>query len=101
AAAAFGLPFVASGNATGFLDAKGVRDIVSGLVVLGLLITGQKFALGLFLLIAALIPLGDMTIVLTHGGSPATAFGVHGATAAFLIFVGAGILWRGRSARYA
>jgi hypothetical protein len=97
AAAGFGLPVGTAGRAIGFLDAKGVRDIVSGLVTLSLLFSGQKLGLGIFLLVAALIPLGDMSIVLAHDGPAATAFGVHGATAALLVLVGGGLIWRNRS----
>ena len=41
--------------------------------------------LGWFILIATVIPLTDMAIVLKHGGTKATAFGIHGATAVFMI----------------
>jgi hypothetical protein len=64
---------------------------------LSLLFSGQKLGLGIFLLVAALIPLGDMSIVLAHDGPAATAFGVHGATAALLVLVGGGLIWRNRS----
>jgi len=94
AAAGFGVPVDPAGNIGAFLDAKGVRDIVSGLVVLALMLTRQKFALGLFLVVAALIPLGDMAIVLTHGGQASVAFGIHLSTAIMLVIVGFGIIWR-------
>jgi hypothetical protein len=43
---------------------------------------GQRKILGWVLLIDAIIPLGDMSPVLTHGGSAVTALSIHGATAA-------------------
>ena len=61
---------------------KGFRDISSGLVPLALLALGQRRALGWALAAEALVPLGDMTTVLTHDGSTATALRIHGATAA-------------------
>ena len=89
AADGFGVPAVDGAKA--YLSAKGVRDIVSGLVVITLLIARQRLALGLFLMVAALIPVGDMVIVLRNKGRAAVAFGVHGATAVLLVLVGLGI----------
>ena len=37
------------------------------------------------MLIQALIPVGDMTLILVSKGSTKTAFGVHGLTAALMI----------------
>ena len=101
AAKGYGLPVIVEGDALGFLFAKGVRDIVPGLVVIVLLLADQKMAAGLFLLVAALIPIGDMAIVLHQGGPPAIAFGVHGATAVLLLVVGAGLVLRNRSPAHA
>lgn len=61
-----------------------------GLIVLTLLMLGQRRALGWLALIATLIPLGDAVIVLSYGGSPAAGYGVHGVTA--LAVAVAGIL---------
>lgn len=72
----------------------------SGLVVLAAMATGSRRALGWVLLAAAVTPVGDMLIVLTSGGLPATAFGVHGATAAVVAPAGILVL-RGASARRA
>lgn len=68
-----------------YLSAKGARDIASGLVVLAVLATGQRRALGWALLAAASTPVADMLIVLRNGGTRAVAFGIHGLTAAVLI----------------
>ena len=43
----------------------------------------------------AFIPVGDMVIVLSQGGPPATALGIHGLTAV-VVLVGAGLLLRER-----
>ena len=41
--------------------------------------------LGIVLLLEAITPLGDMSIVLAGRGSARTAFGVHGLSAAVII----------------
>ncbi|MFI6445803.1 DUF4267 domain-containing protein [Kitasatospora sp. NPDC050543] len=88
----FGLPAWPHGDGDGFLNLKGIRDLVSGLVPLALLATGQRRALGWALLLEALTPLGDAVIVLSHGGSAATAYGVHGLTAAVVLTTAALLL---------
>ena len=88
AATAFGVPATAE-NA--YLSVKGVRDIASGLFI-GLLIWhGQPTLLGWFMLLGTLIPIGDGFIVLRHHGPRLAAFGIHWATAAFML-VSAGLL---------
>ncbi|WAL65977.1 DUF4267 domain-containing protein [Amycolatopsis cynarae] len=84
----FGLPSWPSGDGGGFLILKGIRDIVSGLVLSVLLLTGHRRALGWVLLVEALTPFGDMTNVLAHGGSATVAFSVHGLTAALVVVTG-------------
>ena len=73
------------GNAGAYLSVKGVRDIVSGLIAVILLAARMPHVLGWFELAASVIPIGDAIIVLRHGGPPAIAYGVHGATAAVLL----------------
>ena len=41
---------------------------------------------------ASCIPIGDAVIVLQNGGTRATAFGIHGATAAVMLAVSATLL---------
>lgn len=85
-ARSFGLPYPEGGaSIPWWLRLKGTRDIVSGLIVLAVLAFGTPFILGLVLAIAALIPLGDMTLVLSAKGSTATALSVHGLTALVMI----------------
>jgi hypothetical protein len=82
----FGLPLPEEGrNIVWWLRLKGSRDIVSGLVVLALISWASSFLLGVILLIEALIPLGDMLLIVAARGSTKTAFGVHGLTAALMI----------------
>ncbi|WP_206686083.1 DUF4267 domain-containing protein [Kribbella qitaiheensis] len=56
---------------------KGIRDVVLALVLGILLATGHRRALGWVLLVEAFAAYGDMTTVLAHHGSVATALGVH------------------------
>lgn len=97
ATTSFGLPLPEQGpNIDWWLRLKGVRDVVSGLVVLALTAWGQPHLLGMVLLIEALIPLGDMSLILAAKGSVKRALGIHGVTAMVmalgalpLIFTGA------------
>jgi hypothetical protein len=82
----FGLPLPAVGASTDWwLRLKGVRDVVSGLVVLALLKWSSLHIVGIALLVQALTPLGDMSTVLAGKGSVKHAFGIHGLTAALMI----------------
>lgn len=85
----FGLRPPASDDATrGWLRLKGIRDAASGLVVLVLLLTASRHTLGTVLLALAIIPLGDMSIILASRGSRAKAFSIHGLTCAVMVVVG-------------
>ncbi len=91
----FGLPLPEDGrNIVWWLRLKGTRDIASGLVVLGLMVWGTSFLLGVVLLIEAIIPAGDMSLVLAAKGSAKTALGVHGLTAALMIAAALPLLLR-------
>jgi hypothetical protein len=86
AASGFGLPLPEAGpNIAWWLRLKGVRDVVSGLVVLALLTWSSTRIVGIALLVQALTPLGDMSTVLGAKGSVKHAFGMHGLTAALMI----------------
>jgi hypothetical protein len=92
AAAAYGVavrPDV--GGASAFLAVKAVRDIGSGLITFALLFGAGPAALGWFMLAAAVIPVGDMLIVLRYQGPKAVAYGIHGATAVVMVVI-AGLL---------
>ncbi|MFD0350229.1 DUF4267 domain-containing protein [Kitasatospora aburaviensis] len=94
----FGLPEWPHGEAAAFFDVKGVRDISTGIGVLALLATGHRRALGWLLLADALVPLDDAINVLSHHGSAAAAYGIHGATAAAVALTGALLLTERRRA---
>ena len=89
AAAAYGVPAGVEPHSRAYLSAKGIRDIASGLFVAMLMAVGSVHALGLFMLIATIIPIADATIVLHHGGSRTVAFGVHGGTAVAMLIISA------------
>ncbi|MBE7216839.1 MAG: DUF4267 domain-containing protein [Caulobacteraceae bacterium] len=91
--ASFGLPLPADVHgARWWLRPKGVRDIVSGLVVIAVVFAGDRHLLGLVLMVEALIPLGDMATVLLGKGRVPTALGVHGLTALVMLAAAAGLL---------
>jgi hypothetical protein len=82
----FGLPLPEDGpNVAWWLRLKGIRDIVSGLVVLTFMMWGVPHAVGLILLVYALIPAGDMLTILAAKGSTRRALGIHGCTAVVMI----------------
>ena len=82
----FGLPLPEEGaNIAWWLRLKGTRDIVSGLVVLALMVWGEPRMVGIVLLIEAMIPVGDMSVVLAAKGSVKRAFGIHALTAVLMI----------------
>ena len=83
-AAGFGLPANPAPDARGWWQVKGIRDVTSGLLVIVFTFAARdQLALLVFLL--AVIPLGDMWIVLSNGGDRKAAFAIHGATALALI----------------
>ncbi|PUB27919.1 uncharacterized protein DUF4267 [Promicromonospora sp. AC04] len=89
AAAGYGVPAT---HDRAYLEIKGLRDAVFGIVGLVLLIFVGTRAEAWFMLAVALAPLGDCLIVLRHGGTKAVAFGVHFATAV-VVLVSAGLLF--------
>jgi hypothetical protein len=84
AAAGYGVPAKEDGDAA-YLTIKGLRDGAYGLVGLALLAFAGAHAAAWFMLVVALVPLGDTWIVLRNGGSKATAFGIHFATAVTIL----------------
>lgn len=91
AAAGYGVPARAGGDSA-YLTIKGLRDGIYALVGLALLAFASAHAEAWFMLIVALVPLGDTLIVLRHGGTRATAFGIH-FTTALLVLLSAGLLF--------
>jgi len=87
----FGLkPPASDADTRAWLRPKGIRDVVAGLVVLTMMLTADARIVGVVLLVEAIIPLGDMSIVLGSGGSKSRALSIHGVTCAVMLVVG---LW--------
>ena len=85
----FGLkPPAPDADTRAWLRLKGIRDIVSGLVVLTMMLAADRRSVGIALIVFAIIPLGDMSIVLGSGGSKSRAFSIHGVTCAVMLVVG-------------
>ena len=82
----FGLPLPEEGaNVAWWLRLKGVRDIAAGLVVLAFMAWGGPRAVGVAVLVQAIIPIGDMSLILAAKGSTRLALGMHGLTAVVMI----------------
>ncbi|GAA1303129.1 membrane protein [Planotetraspora silvatica] len=90
-AAGYGVPAKENGDAA-YLTIKGLRDLTYGLLGLALLAFVSARAEAWYMLIVALVPLGDTLIVLRHGGTKAVAFGIHFATAV-VVLISAALLF--------
>ncbi len=85
----FGLkPPASDADTRAWLRLKGIRDVGCGLLVLTLMLTVDSRSLGIVLLALAIIPFGDMSIILMSGGSKSKAFSIHGLTCAVMLIVG-------------
>jgi hypothetical protein len=85
----FGLkPPASDPDTRAWLRLKGIRDVGSGLVLLTMMLTTDRRSVGIALIVFAIIPLGDMSIVLGSGGSKSRAFSIHGVTCAVMLVVG-------------
>ena len=91
----FGLPPPEAGaNVVWWLRLKGVRDIASGLTVLALMAWGGSRVVGIVLLVEAIIPVGDMLLILAAKGSARSAFGIHGFTSLLMILAAVPLIMR-------
>jgi hypothetical protein len=85
----FGLkPPASDADTQAWLRLKGIRDVAAGLVVLSLMLFANRRLVGTALLVEAIVPFGDMSIILGSGGRKATALSVHGVTCAAMVVVG-------------
>ncbi|WP_261567504.1 DUF4267 domain-containing protein [Frankia gtarii] len=92
AAAAFGVAVPPDiGQADAYFAVKGIRDIASGLVPIALILASTQHAVGWFMLMITVVPIGDALIVLRHQGPKVTAYAIHGLTAVLLLIT-AGLL---------
>src|ERR1700693_651465 len=70
----FGLkPPASDADTRSWLRLKGIRDVASGLVVLTMMLTADRRSVGIALIVFAIIPLGDMSIVLGLTCTPKSA----------------------------
>src|SRR4051812_42704771 len=91
----FGLPEWPDGALAAWLNIKGIRDVAVGAAALVLLVTAGPHAMAWYLLVGAVVPIGDAVTVLRYGGSKILAFAMHGATAAVVAAVAAVLLLAG------
>ena len=85
----FGLkPPAPDADTRAWLRLKGIRDVVSGLVVLTMMLAADSQTVAVALLVEATIPFGDMSIILSSGGSKSKALSIHGVTCAGMLVVG-------------
>jgi Domain of unknown function (DUF4267) len=85
----FGLkPPASDADTRAWLRLKGIRDLAAGLLVLTMMLTADRRLVGIALLVFAIIPLGDMSIILGSAGSKSRAFSIHGVTCAVMLVVG-------------
>ena len=95
AAAELGVVVVTDARWNAFLSAKAVRDIASGLFIAILMLARSTHLLGWFMIAATIIPVTDAATVLSHGGTRATAYGIHGLTAIVMVLISAFLLLGG------
>jgi hypothetical protein len=89
----FGLPLPGDdAQIAWWLRLKGVRDIAAGLLVLAFMMWGAPGAVGIVLLVEAVIPLGDMLVILAAKGSTKSALSMHGLTAAIMLLISAPLI---------
>jgi len=87
----FGLkPPASDADTRAWLRPKGIRDVAAGLVVLTMMLAADTRSVGIVLLVEAIIPFGDMSIILASGGSKSRALSIHGVTCVVMLAVG---LW--------
>jgi hypothetical protein len=85
----FGLkPPASDADTRAWLRPKGIRDVAAGLIVLAMMLTADWRLVGIAPLVEAVIPFGDMSIILGSGGSRLRAFSVHGVTCAVMLVAG-------------
>ncbi|SEW25007.1 DUF4267 domain-containing protein [Chitinophaga arvensicola] len=61
----FGISVPVNGNFS-FHYIKGIRDLFTGIVILGVLWTGERRALGVVMLAGAMVPVVDFSLVLNY-----------------------------------
>lgn len=80
----FGLPTSLAPQDRGWWQVKGIRDLATGVLVIVFTFAARD-SLALLVGLLAVVPAGDMLIVLRNGGSRRAALAIHGLTAVALI----------------
>src|SRR5258708_20242084 len=84
----FGLkPPASDADTRAWLRLKGIRDAVFGLVVLTMMLIADGRLVGIAVLVEAIVPLGDMSIILGSGGSKSRPFSIHAVTSLVILVV--------------
>ena len=91
----FGLPAWPEATLAAWLNIKGIRDVAMGVALLVLLATVGPHAMSWYLLVSAIVPIGDAVIVLRYRGSKVLALAMHGGTAAVIVVLAAVLLLAG------
>ena len=81
-------PPASDADTRAWLRPKGIRDVAAGLIVLTMMLVADRRLVGTTLLVFAIIPFGDMSIILGSGGRKVTAFSVHGVTCVVMLVAG-------------
>jgi len=82
----FGIPFGQTKEVIAYGWIKGIRDIFSGIVVLGFLILRQPRATAFAFGSAIIIPVSDcLTVLAVNGPKDVTHLMIHGLTAVYMI----------------
>jgi hypothetical protein len=85
ASAGFGIP-ITDPSAFPFMWIKGIRDIFAGVVVLVLLLRGDRRTIAIVYSIAVFIAIGDGFVILKHLGFAPPIF-IHWGTATYMAIV--------------
>ena len=91
-AAIFGLP-EPEGAGIGYVPAIGIRDIAFGLYILALAWFSSRRAVGIVLALTALIPVGDILVLVGHTGlSSPWHLALHGVSGLYMAAAAAWVL---------
>lgn len=91
-AVGFGLPVLPAEDARGWWQVKGIRDLGIGVLVIVVSLASSS-ALGLVMLVLALIPVGDAAIILGNKGNRSAVIWIHGMTAVAMVVAAALLTW--------
>jgi len=92
AATGFGVPF-AGEAVVPWLHVKAGRDLGIGLALLGLVLTRQRRATGVFVLATIVMPVVDALTATREGGTPLMlALAIHGSAALYGVILSAALL---------